>query len=325
APVDTVRLFTAALSGPLEVHTYHAARTPSTGGGRVVGGSSSDCARPGTVPQSAWRAGLPPPDFTPVFTEVEHLIVHHAASSNALTDYENVVRNIYLFHTQSNGWSDIGYNFVIAQDGTIFEGRDGQGRVDDDNVRGAHFCGKNANTMGVCLLGNLSEVAPTDTALASLAALLRWKADLQGLDPLGSGVHPNGSTTLLANVAGHRDGCATECPGNLMYPRLPEVRTAVATPCDTVPTEPPVPPVPSPVVGVYPTVLTNGEAVRIVVADGAIRRVELFDALSRRVSERRYAGEVEDIRFPLPPVGAGVYLLRLTTTRSEQVVRLLVF
>ena len=30
---------------------------------------------------------------------------------------------IYAYHTQSNGWNDIGYNFVMDAQGRIYEGR----------------------------------------------------------------------------------------------------------------------------------------------------------------------------------------------------------
>lgn len=147
------------------------------------------------------------------------------------------VRNIYLYHTNNNGWDDVGYNYLISPDGTLFAGRDGQGK-EDDNIKGAHFCGKNSYTMGVCLIGNYSEIAPPDSMIEKLSALLAWKANKDNLQPLESSFHPKGSSSgfNLPIICGHRDGykagvftgCQTECPGNYTYAILDTVRNKVA-------------------------------------------------------------------------------------------------
>ncbi len=184
------------------------------------------CDKPALIEASQWQAGLPPPDYTRIATPVEHVIVHHSAGSNTSTNYTNVVRNIYLFHTLDRGWSDIGYNFLVAQDGTIFEGRSpGTQAIEPDNIQGAHFCGKNTGTMGICLLGNYNTALPTEVALASLVSLTAWKISKEELDPLLMIPHP--ANASLGVIAGHRDGCATECPGDNLYARLREIRQRV--------------------------------------------------------------------------------------------------
>ncbi|MGB3465187.1 MAG: N-acetylmuramoyl-L-alanine amidase [Cyclobacteriaceae bacterium] len=185
---------------------------------------ATECEQPELIMQSSWRSGLPAPTGSRSSAATGNIIVHHAASSNDLTDYTNVVRNIYLFHTQDRGWSDIGYNYLIAQNGDIYAGRDPQTRKQDE-VIGAHFCGRNSGTMGICLLGNLSLVPPTTEAISSLEDLLTWKVFTDEMDPLGTNSHPLDSD--LPVIAGHRDGCATQCPGNLAYPLLPGIRSDV--------------------------------------------------------------------------------------------------
>jgi hypothetical protein len=174
--------------------------------------------------QSSWRSGLQAPNYSRSFTDVTHLIIHHSAGSNTNANYTQVVRDIYLYHTEVNGWSDIGYNFLISQDGTIFTGRD-PANGDQDNVRGAHFCGANTNTMGICLLGNYEIAQPTDLVLRSLETILTFKTDKEEIDPLASSQHING---FLPNIAGHRDGCATLCPGENIYRRFADIRLGVA-------------------------------------------------------------------------------------------------
>ncbi|MFY0675117.1 MAG: N-acetylmuramoyl-L-alanine amidase [Bacteroidia bacterium] len=197
----------------------------------------SDCDLPPLIDQDVWRDGLPEPKPNPSTTQVSHLVVHHSATSNNVTDYTLAVRNIYLYHKNNNGWDDVGYNYLIAPDGTLYAGRDGQGK-EDDNIRGAHFCAKNSYTMGVCLIGNYSETEPSDSMLKTLEELLAWKAKKEEIQPLEQDFHPKGSSSgfELATICGHRDGykagvfdgCQTECPGSLFYKKLDTVRIKVA-------------------------------------------------------------------------------------------------
>jgi hypothetical protein len=176
--------------------------------------------------QTEWRSGLPAPDYERINQKVFNVIVHHTAGSNSDTNYTDVVRNIYVYHTQIRLWSDIGYNYLIAQNGTIFKGRD-PGEYEQDNVMGAHFCNNNAGTMGISMMGTYTDIVPTDTALGSLISLATWKLGKEGIDPLGKHAHP--LNTELPSIAGHRDGCSTECPGNALYPLLDTIRNKVLT------------------------------------------------------------------------------------------------
>lgn len=184
----------------------------------------NECQDPFTyVDQQIWREGLPEPDYPRSFHEVFHNVVHHSAGSNASTNFTQVVRDIYLYHTQVNGWSDIGYNYLIAQDGTIYAGRDPEDG-DQDKVRGAHFCGSNTGTLGVCLLGNYETTTPTDDTWRSLEQLLTFELLKQDLDPFDTNNHPLGT---LNAVVGHRDGCATLCPGENVYSMLNDLRNTL--------------------------------------------------------------------------------------------------
>jgi len=185
------------------------------------------CDKPDVVKGAVWRKGLPEPVGNRTKHQVNHCVIHHAASSNTNHDYVNVVRNIYLLHTQTNGWDDIGYNFVIAQDGSIFEGREHQNIDSTDNIKGAHFCGKNSSTMGVCVLGNYQSIRPTNASILSLEHLLTWKCNKDGISATEQSNHPSGSSTKLHHIAGHQDGCATACPGDSLYRLLPAIRTTV--------------------------------------------------------------------------------------------------
>jgi N-acetylmuramoyl-L-alanine amidase len=76
----------------------------------------------------------------------EHIVIHCAATKPSMdTDADDIDR----WHRE-RGWLKIGYHFVIKRDGTIQSGRD----VDEI---GAHAKGYNATSVGVCLVGGLSE------------------------------------------------------------------------------------------------------------------------------------------------------------------------
>ena len=52
------------------------------------------------------------------------VFVHHTATPNGYApgDVPAIIRSIYTYHVRSNGWNDIGYNFLIDAFGRIYEG-----------------------------------------------------------------------------------------------------------------------------------------------------------------------------------------------------------
>lgn len=190
------------------------------------------CEKPHTVPQSEWRVGLPRPKPGRNATVVKHCIIHHSAGSNTDTNYVNILRNIYLLHTKSNGWDDIGYNYIIAQDGTIFSGRQAEESIDEDNTQGAHFCAKNTGTMGICLLGNYNTVSPSKATQSSLKNLLTWKLNKERISALDFYPHPNSFGEELSTISMHRNGCPTACPGDSTALILDKIREDVQSQLD---------------------------------------------------------------------------------------------
>jgi N-acetyl-anhydromuramyl-L-alanine amidase AmpD len=71
------------------------------------------------------------------------------------------VDDIRRWHVNGNGWSDIGYHFVIYQDGTIHQGR-------PFNKTGAHCKGHNTGSIGTCLVGRNSFSEDQFKALVNL-------------------------------------------------------------------------------------------------------------------------------------------------------------
>jgi len=183
------------------------------------------CGQPAMVSQEVWRAGLADPKPNPNSTAMRHCIVHHSAGGNGSTKYTDLVRSYYVQHTQVNGWDDIGYNFLVAYDGTIFLGRDKQNlMVSQYQVQGAHFCAKNAGTAGICLIGNYNEIEPSDTMMRALEETLSWIFFNEQRNAQDSSPHPTPTDSDLDHIAGHRQGCATACPGDSVFRVLDSVR-----------------------------------------------------------------------------------------------------
>ena len=296
--VKEFSLYTGALSGDLEIVLINARASAKAGAEAYQNTREQTCAEPNMVEQSVWRAGLPSPNYGRSFSKTENLIIHHSATSNDLTDYTNIVRNIYLYHTQSNGWSDIGYNYLIAPDGTIFKGRDPD-TGEQDKVIGAHFCGSNSATMGVCLMGTFTDVPPTDEAIQALIDLLAWKTSKDGLDPQGQHSHP--LNTALPVIAGHRDGCSTECPGQQTYNRLSTIRLATAdkeTTCDEGKVY---------TFELFPNPAKSYAYIKLLAGD--THELRLYSARGEMLSLAPEYTEEDEVRIPLDDFAAGIYFL----------------
>jgi hypothetical protein len=163
--------------------------------------------------------------------------VHHTTGASDYTSAEvpAMIRAIYAYHTLTLGWSDIGYNFLVDRFGRLHEGRWGGL---DRPVIGAHTGGFNTNTVGVAALGD-HETSPVPGAvMTGFGQLLGWKLGLYGGDPYGrvtltsgggdNSRYPAGQAVEFNVISGHRDASFTLCPGQHLYPRLPEIRSEAA-------------------------------------------------------------------------------------------------
>lgn len=320
SPQQTVRFLSGRVRGKVTLHLLNVPRLPDSKKwwehAPVPFREENVCEKPPVVPASEWRAGLPPPRNPPQATQVRFIIIHHEAGSNNPRDFTEAVRNIYILHTQGNGWNDIGYNFVVAQNGTIFEGRDGQGHMDGDNVLGAHFCGKNATTMGICLLGNYMTAEPTQAALQSLYRLIAWKMEKEKLNnPFARAVHLPGSSlqSVIGVISGHRDGCATDCPGDNVYRRLEEIRRGVQAACNVLSRETPARYREE--IKIYP--LPAADRVRIVPPKGKRGVIGIISVTGAVAAEFEVTAETSVIEWHTDAVSRGLYFCRFTDSSGK--------
>ena len=187
--------------------------------------------------------------WPPIFQPIQKLIVHHTATQNQDPDPAATVRAIYYYHAITQGWGDIGYNFLIDEAGRIYEGRHsrtyapGETPTGEDTagngVTGAHALGFNSGTVGIALLGTLTGQDATPAARDALGRIIAWIAGSHAIDPHGSALYTNpvsGTQATFPNIAGHRDVNATECPGGVFYATLPALRDTVAAQIAGTPT-----------------------------------------------------------------------------------------
>jgi hypothetical protein len=198
------------------------------------------------ITRSEWGGDSVPPRTDPEYGDVQAAFVHHTVTTNdyAPEDSAGIVLGIARYHRNSNGWNDIGYNFLVDKYGQVFEGRAGGIEAP---VIGAQAQGYNSVSTGVACLGSFSDIAQSEAGMDALARLIGWKLALHGVPVQGTVTvtsaggadnrYRSGTPVTLNRISGHRDGDSTECPGNVLYGQLADLRARAqryATPLSAV-------------------------------------------------------------------------------------------
>lgn len=125
--------------------------------------------------------------FRPLLPNRVGFIVVHCSATRPSQDFD--VDDIRRMHLQ-RGFFDVGYHYVIKRDGTVQPGR-------PLDRQGAHVSGYNHLSVGVCLIGGVTEddvtVAENNFTPEQFAALRRVLADLKA------------NRFPHAEILGHRD------------------------------------------------------------------------------------------------------------------------
>ncbi|MEV0152428.1 N-acetylmuramoyl-L-alanine amidase [Micromonospora sp. NPDC050686] len=175
-----------------------------------------------------------PPEYG---TEVRGFWVHHTATGNDYNcaDSAAIVRSIFATDVKSDGYNDIGYNFLIDKCGTVYEGR--KGGIDKPVV-GAQTLGFNTNYSSIAVIGTFTTAGVSETVQNAIAHVAAYKLGPYGYDPAGTFTTTTvvankkfpqvGTSVTLHRIPGHRDGDATVCPGDSLYNQLPTIRNKAA-------------------------------------------------------------------------------------------------
>jgi len=166
-------------------------------------------------PRSSWAVEKIQLDRAyPMAVKPYRITVHHSAEiklpdgTRETGDAVAVLRFIEKAHIQGIGKNEpfacIGYHFIIASDGTVYEGRPLQ-------YQGAHATGdNNKGNIGICLLGDFDKHQVPAAQKKSLVEVLDRLC-------LAYGIKPSKSTVLC-----HKDFRTTECPGKFLEPVVRE-------------------------------------------------------------------------------------------------------
>ena len=175
-----------------------------------------------------WNAepfrGTPVPLNQP---DYEQMTLHHTAGFAAVTLTEGLeqVKRIQDFHQNGRGWSDIGYHYLMDQEGRLYQGRpylNASVNFEDGPplVRGAHVGGHNTGNIGVSLMGcyhppegSTCRNRMTSAAKDSLIVTFAYLSERYGMNP--------------DVLKGHRDFSDTACPGDNNYALLASFRTLI--------------------------------------------------------------------------------------------------
>jgi hypothetical protein len=152
------------------------------------------------LPRQRWSARAPRAAGLLPLGKAYRLTLHHSDVLMRSDGERATAAQIYAIqehHVGREGWSDIGYHFLIDRAGRIWEGRSLQ-------WQGAHAGGdNNKGNIGVCLLGRFVRGSggqePSPAQLAALERMLRHLCQAHSIGPQG--------------VYFHRTFRNTDCPG----------------------------------------------------------------------------------------------------------------
>ncbi|WP_020669772.1 peptidoglycan recognition protein family protein [Amycolatopsis nigrescens] len=189
-----------------------------TAGAAVPAGA---VAEPEIYGTSEWKARPPAGAITVENHKPTYIVVHHTVEPGNTDDYSKehafeASRGIQNFHMDTRGWIDTGQQFTNSRGGYITEGRHRSLEIlrgGTQHVQGANVGNHNSEVIGIENEGLYSTVDVPQKLWDSLVDLVSYIASQYGITP--------------EYIKGHRDFNSTECPGQVLYDRLPELRTAV--------------------------------------------------------------------------------------------------
>ncbi|XP_049621732.1 peptidoglycan recognition protein 3 [Suncus etruscus] len=154
-----------------------------------------DC--PNIITRSTWEARE---TYCPKMSlPAKYVIIIHTVGPpcNVSIDCQFYVRDLQSYLMDSQNSCDIKYNFLVGEDGGVYEGVGW-------SIRGAHSNGYNDIALGIAFMGNFMERPPNAAALEAAQTLIQC-AVVKGY--------------LIPNylLVGHRDVIDTLSPGKELY------------------------------------------------------------------------------------------------------------
>lgn len=130
----------------------------------------------------------------PIGHPITHIVVHYSAT---YPDQNTTAADIDQMH-RASGWAGIGYHYFIRRDGMVERGR-------PETELGAHVGAQNTGKIGICWAGGLDRATGPDHGVNNMTREQEKSLIALIWDILTR--HPG------AEVVGHLDLAATQCPG----------------------------------------------------------------------------------------------------------------
>jgi len=111
------------------------------------------------------------------------LYLHHSGGVNTVQAYHQMHLN--------NGWSGLGYNFIVDLDGQVYKGR-------PIEFIPAGVLGHNTDSVHICAIGNFENMIMPDVQREAIKELIVYCKN----------TYPN-----IKEILGHGEVMATDCPG----------------------------------------------------------------------------------------------------------------
>jgi N-acetyl-anhydromuramyl-L-alanine amidase AmpD len=154
--------------------------------------------------------------------DIQYLVIHHSAVPASVGPVQ-----IAAYHIRKHDWPGIGYHYVVAADGTLYQ-------TNALETKSYHAAKANPYSVGICFLGNFAASTPPPAQMQAGAHLVAWL--LGELD------------LPVDNIKGHKDLMGTACPGlqwlagqkwkALLYSQVRQVQKENALPSPPEPAEP---------------------------------------------------------------------------------------
>ncbi|XP_026758150.1 peptidoglycan-recognition protein LC-like isoform X1 [Galleria mellonella] len=151
------------------------------------------------VSRTDWLAQPVENELDKIRQPVPWVIITHTATESCHSQSECVlrVRLIQMFHIESRNWDDIGYNFLVAGDGSAYYGRGW-------DYIGAHTLGYNRYSIAIAFIGTFNNEAPPKKQIEACEKLIKL------------GVHL-GKLSKDYKLFAHRQLASTLSPGDKLF------------------------------------------------------------------------------------------------------------
>jgi len=162
------------------------------------------------ISRNDWtRTGPIASKVNPMGTISKVTIHHEGWRTVTFTDQNTTaarIEQIRTVHVRDRGWGDIGYHYIVDRAGRVWEGR-------AIRYQGAHVSENNENNVGILVLGNFDNQAPSDAQLRAVTTAVARLKQLHSIN--------------VRNIRSHQEITSTACPGRNMQSRMDGLRRSV--------------------------------------------------------------------------------------------------